>query len=57
MRDRAAERALVRAVTVDVDPLVVAGGVRELVDPVLVIVSQSVGPITSPIAALSSSRR
>ncbi len=35
MRDRGAERALSRLGRVDVDPLVVAGGVGELVDPLL----------------------
>ena len=44
-----------RALDVDVDPLVVAGGVGELVDPVLVDLSQSVVPSSSPTAAASSS--
>ena len=35
MGDRRPERPVLRALGIDVDPLVVAGGVGELIDPVL----------------------
>ena len=57
MGDGAAERAVRRALDVDVDPLVVAGGVGELVDPLLLDrSSQSLVPSSSPTAAATSSR-
>ena len=56
MRDRAAERPVLRPLDVDVDPLVVTGGVGERVDPVLGDLSQSLGPSSSPTAAVSSSK-
>ena len=44
------------ALDVDVDPLVVVGRVGELVDPLLVDLTQSLVPISSPAAAATSSR-
>ena len=47
MGNRRAERALGSTLRVDVDPLVVAGRVREAVDPLLVDPQPSVGPSPS----------
>ena len=41
MGDAGAEGPILRSLRVDVDPLMVPGGVRELVDAILVISSQS----------------
>ena len=55
MGDRAAERTVLGALHVDVDPLVVAGGVGERSTRSWVISSQSLVPSSSPTAAVSSS--
>ena len=55
VRDRRPERPVLCALGVDVDPLEVAGGASELVDPALVDEQPVAAPRTSPTFARSSS--
>ncbi len=56
MGDGRAERSLRSRLRIDVNELPVLGGVGELIDPLLVIVSQPETPISWPILDRISSR-